>query len=100
MEKVIAILTHKGALSNDLQNNTTINLFKMNGENIVEVENIKLENTCHNEFSMLMTTKEVSMIYAETMSKDLQDVLEKLDIKTKCKEEMDNDDFINQFIFA
>jgi hypothetical protein len=99
MEKIIAILTQKGALSKGLQENTTINLFKLENEKVTEVENISLENTSENHFSLLMALKKVSMIYIGTISNDLRNILNKIGIATKSKDEHSDDRFINQFIF-
>lgn len=100
MEKVIAILTQKGSLSKGLQENTTVNLFKLNDDNkVMAVENVPLKETTHNYFSLLMSIKKVSLIYVDTISKELKLLLNRLGIKTKCKDEINDDKFINQFIF-
>lgn len=97
--KTIAILTQKGVLSKGIQDNTVVNLFKLENEEVKEVENVKLESTGDNYFSLLMALKKVSLVYAGTVNKDLKNMLLKLGIRTKCKEEIINDRFINQFIF-
>ena len=99
MKKIIAILTQKGALSKGVQENTTINLFELEGEKVKGVESIKLESAEHNYFSLLMAIKKVTLIYAETINADLKIILNKIGIKTKCKEDISSDRFINQFIF-
>lgn len=98
MKKIIAILTQKNALSKGLQDNTTVNLFKLEGEEIQEVVSLKLDNTSENYFSLLMAIKEVSLIYADTISNNLKNMLNRIGIKTKCKEDIIDDRFINQFI--
>jgi len=100
MAEIIAILTQKGNLSKDIQDNTTVNLFEMENEKVKGVESLKLTNTENNYFSLLMAIKKVSIVYADTISTDLRNILGKIGIKTKCKEDLDNDKFINQFIFG
>lgn len=99
MEKIIAILTQKNSLSKGLQNNTTINYFKIQNEAVVEIETVKLDNTSENYFSLLMAIKKVSLIYIDTISNNLKGMLNKIGIATKCGNEINNDRFINQFIF-
>ncbi len=99
MAKIIAIFTQKGALSKGIQENTKINLFQIDNDEVSGVETLKPENTEPNYISLLMALKNVSLIYIESINKDLKNVLEMIGIKTKCKEEMTDDLFINQFIF-
>lgn len=99
MAKIIAILTQKNSLSKGIQHNTTINLFEVDEDVVQGVESLKLENTGSNNFSLLMALKKVSLIYIESINDDLKKLLEVIGIKTKCKEDMINDKFINQFIF-
>ncbi len=100
MKKIIAVLTQKGSLSKGLQDDTTINLFKMDDEKVTEVENVRLEETSNSHFSLMMALKEVTLIYADTISHDLKRLLNKLGITTKCGDEIVDDRFINQFIFV
>lgn len=99
MEKIVAILTQRGALSKGLHEDTMVNLFKMNNEKVMGVENVPLEETTNTYFSLMMALREVSLIYVDTISHDLKRLLEKLGIKTKCKNEVANDRFLEQFIF-
>ncbi|MBB4037534.1 hypothetical protein GGR21_003451 [Dysgonomonas hofstadii] len=100
MTRIIAILTQKGSLSKGVHENTTVNLFAVDGEDKVKgVESLKLENAENNYFSLLMALKKVSLIYIESMNNDLKKLLEVIGIKTKCGSEIVNDRFINQFIF-
>jgi len=99
MKKIIAILTQKNSLSKGLQDNTTVNLFKLENEEVTEVVTLKLDNTSENYFSLMMAIKEVSLIYAATISNNLKNMLEKIGIKTKCSDDIQNDRFISQFIF-
>lgn len=99
MEKVIAILTQKGSLSKGINTNTTINLFKLRDDQVTEVENIELEEVSHKSFSLLMALKEVSIIYIDSISKELKQILDTISITTKMKDDLDNDHFINKFIF-
>lgn len=99
MKRRIAVLTQKNSLSRGIQENTTVNVFELEDEKVVGVENIILETPTNNYFSLLMAMKEVCTVYMQTMSNDLRRLLETIGIKTKCADETDNDKFINQFIF-
>ncbi len=99
MTKIIAILTQKGALSKGLQENTTVNIFEVDNESVKSVESVKLEDTENSYFSLLMTVKKVSLIYIDSISIELKNILNKIGIKTKCKDEIIDDKFINKFIF-
>jgi len=100
MRRKVAVLTQKGSLSKGVQQDTTVNLFDLDDEKVTGVENIRLEETTDNYFSLLMSIKRVSLIYADTISNDLKRLLEMIGISTKCRDDdMDNDKFINQFIF-
>lgn len=99
MEKIIAILTQRGALSKGFQDNTIIRLFSLNDDKVQKVENVKLESTDNDSISLWMSAKKVTTLYAETMSADLKRMLQKMGIKTKCKDDLENDYFIKQFIF-
>lgn len=99
MEKVIAVLTQKGSLSKGIQDNTTVNLFKLQDEKVTEFESIHLSNSENNHFSLLMVMKKVSLIYIDTISNDLKRLLEVVGIRTKCKDDTTDDMFINKFIF-
>ncbi|HCO67714.1 MAG TPA: hypothetical protein DIT04_08180 [Dysgonomonas sp.] len=99
MKKRIAVLTQKNSLSRGIQNNTTVNVFELEDEQVVGVENFKLENPTDNYFSLLMALKEVCIVYMQSINKDLRRLLETIGIKTKCADETNNDKFIQQFIF-
>ena len=99
MEKIIAILTQKGSLSKGLQENTTVNLFRLENEEVKEVESVKLESTTDNHFSLMMALKKVNTVYTGSINNDLRNVLSRLGIMIKCKDEIANDQFINHFIF-
>jgi hypothetical protein len=99
MTETIAILTQKGALSKGIQNNTTVNIFELENDKVKGVETLKLENTEANYFSLLMTLKKVTLIYTDSISNDLKNVLNKIGINIKNKDELTNDRFISQFIF-
>ncbi|MBK5723016.1 hypothetical protein JGH11_19285 [Dysgonomonas sp. Marseille-P4677] len=99
MKKIIAILTQKNSLSKGIQKDTTVNLFEIENNNVKGVESIELENTSHNYFSLLMALKRVGTIYADTINSDLRKLLKTISINIKCKNDIENDEFINQFIF-
>ncbi|NDW18173.1 hypothetical protein D0T53_04475 [Dysgonomonas sp. 216] len=99
MKKKVAILTQKGSLSRDIQTDTKVNIFDIENEEVSGVEQIVLENTSNNYFSLLMALKKVSMVYVDSINSDLKNILLKIGITTKCKEDIINDKFINGFIF-
>lgn len=99
MEKTIAILTQKGSLSNDIHENTTVNLFKLKDEIVTGVESVKLDSTTNNHFSLMMLLKKVNMVYAGNINIDLRNILTRLGINTKCRDEISGDKFMEQFIF-
>lgn len=100
MDKIIAILTEKGSLSKEIQKDTMINVFIMEDEKVVGYESIRLENNDRDSLSILLKIKEISLIYIDTINNELRRLLNKLGIKIKCKEEWNDDKFINQFIFS
>ena len=100
MAEIIAILTQKRNLSKDIQRNTTVNLFELENEKVKGVESLKLDNTENNYFSLLMALKRVSVVYTESINNDLRHLLSKIGIKIKCRDELNDDKFINQFIFG
>ncbi|MDR2949299.1 MAG: hypothetical protein LBV71_08825 [Prevotella sp.] len=100
MAEIIAILTQKGNLSRDIQGNTTVNIFELENDKVKGVESLKLDNTENNYFSLLMALKRVSIIYTDSINNDLKNLLSKIGIKTKCRDELNDDKFINQFIFG
>lgn len=99
MKKIIAVLTQKGSLSTGIQKDTTINLFEIENELVKGVENVKLENIENNYFSLLMSIKKVSLIYIGSINTELKNILKIIGIATKCRDEIGDDKFINQFIF-
>jgi len=99
MNKVIAILTQKGSLSKDIQMDTVVNIFRMEDEEVAEVEHLKMEAVSNNYFSLLMAAKKVSLVYLDSVNNDLKNMLNTLGITIKCKEEYTDDKFINRFVF-
>lgn len=100
MIKNIAIITEKGAPGKDIKENTQVNVFRLEGDKVVEYENIKLESNDNDYFSSLLKIKEISIIYIETINSELKKLLSMLGIGIKCKEEWDGDKFIEQFVFG
>ncbi|MCD7935563.1 MAG: hypothetical protein LUG98_01740, partial [Tannerellaceae bacterium] len=99
MKEIIAVLTQKGALSKGIQENTTVNLFELENEKVKGVESISLENTETLYVSLFMALKKVSRIYAETINQELTHLLSVIGITIKCKEDLEDDSFIKQFVF-
>ncbi|MCD7973458.1 MAG: hypothetical protein LUG18_12510 [Candidatus Azobacteroides sp.] len=98
MERVV-ILTQKGALSKGLQENTTVNVFNVEKDKIVGVEKVDLQKVNEDEFTWLMHLKKVTTIYVDSISKNLEKLLEELGIAIKYKDDIQNDTFIAQFAF-
>ncbi|NDW10558.1 hypothetical protein [Dysgonomonas sp. 520] len=99
MEKIVAILTRKGTLSNGIQRDTAVNVFSLENNEVVGVENISLNDASENYFSLLMKIKNVSLVYADSVSNNLRKLLTEIGISTKCGDELSGDKFIGQFIF-
>lgn len=99
MKQKVAILTQKGVLSKGLQENTTINIFELENDKIVGVENVLLEETSEVKFSFMMCLKQVSIIYTESITNSLKKVLQTIGISIKCKDELNDDQFIALFEF-
>ncbi|MCD7932385.1 MAG: hypothetical protein LUE98_15655 [Tannerellaceae bacterium] len=99
MKEVIAVLTQKGSLSNGIQENTTVNLFEVENEKVKGVESVKLENTETLYVSLFMALKKVTRVYAETINKELDLLLSMIGISIRCKDDLENDSFIQQFVF-
>jgi len=100
MNKIIAILTQKGLLGKDIQIDTLVNVFKLEDEKIREYDSIQLDNNDNASFSRLMKIKDISLLYIDTISEELENMLSKLGIIIKRKEEWGEDKFISQFVFA
>ncbi len=99
MKELIAVLTQKGALSKGIHENTTVNLFEVENDKVKGVESIPLQNTETIKVSLLMAIKQVSRLYADTISQELKNLLSSIGIIIKCKDDIDDDQFINQFVF-
>ena len=99
MKKIVAVITQKGSLSKGVQENTKINLFKLENEQVTEVENISVNDTSLNHFSLLLALKKVSTVYIGSISNDLRTLLNLIGITIKSLEEQTDDKFISQFIF-
>lgn len=97
MEKVIAIITQDGILSDGIQDNSIATIFKLQDGDIVEVENIVLAEVNNNYFSVLMKSKNVNLLYLGIISTELKNTLDSLGIRSKCKDELLSDQFINKF---
>lgn len=98
--KTVAIITEKGIPGKDIKENTLINVFKLDGEKVLGYENITLESNDNVKFSKLLKIKEITLIYIESINNDLKNLLEKLGISIKCKDEWEGDNFITQFVFG
>jgi hypothetical protein len=100
MKRIIAILTKKGALCDDLQKNTDVNIFKMEGGRVVEYENIKLADNAYQSFSLILTSKKISLIYMNHVGEELKKIAKKAGCVFKSREDFGDDEFIKQFVFS
>lgn len=100
MEKIIAILTQKGFLGKGIQEDTQINVFKLNDEKIYGYERVELKSNDKVSFTKFLKLKEISMIYIDTISEELENLLNILGITIKRKKDWGEDLFIRQFVFA
>jgi len=100
MNKIIAILTQKGLLGKGIQRDTLVNIFKLEDEKVYEYDSIKLESNDNLSFSMLLKLRDISLAYIDTISEELDNMLTKLGIMTKRREDWGEDKFITQFVFG
>lgn len=99
MKKRVAILTQKGSLSKGLQNNTAVNLFELDNDEVVGFQNMNVGEVNENHFSVMMWMKDVSLVYADFISSDLKNMLNDFGISSKSKDNFSDDKFIQHFIF-
>lgn len=99
MRKNIAILTRKGSLCNNPEECSDINIFMLEGDKVVEYENIKCENKSYGNFISVLTDKDVRLLYMDTVGGEFKKLLEKMGVMIKCKHECGDDKFLNRFIF-
>jgi hypothetical protein len=100
MKRKIAILTQKGFLGKGIHEDTQINVFKLNDEKIYEYESVELKSNDKVSFTKLLKLKEISMVYIDTISEELENLLNILGITIKRKEDWGEDQFISQFVFC
>jgi len=100
MTRTIAILTEKGVPSKEIKEDTLVNVFKVEDGKVIEYESIRLENSDNDMFSKLLRIKEISLIYLDSINHELKRLLNKLGIMFKCREEWNDDKFIEQFVFS
>ena len=100
MKKIIAILTKKGLLSEGIQENADLNIFNLEGDRVVGYEKVKIENEEHHQFFSLLKSKNVSLLYLDTLTHDLIGLIEKTGVAIRVKEDCENDKFLNTFIFS
>lgn len=100
MNKIIAILTKKGLLSNGIQENADLNIFKMEEDRVVGFEKIKIENQEEHRFFSLLRSKNITLLYMDALTHDIKKIIEKIGITIRLKEECEEDKFLNTFIFS
>lgn len=100
MNKIIAILTRKGLLSNGIQEDADLNIFQLEEDKVVGYEKVKIDNKEHSHFFTLLRSKKINLLYMDTLANDLKHLVEKIGITIRFKEECDDDKFLNAFIFS
>jgi len=100
MIKTIAIITDNGSPSKEINEDTLVNVFRMEGDKVSGYESIKLKSSDGNSFSKLVKLKEISLIYLDTLNNDLKWLLQKLGVGVKCRDEWEGDEFIHKFVFS
>ncbi len=98
--KKIAILTQKGKLSTEISTETTFNIFEMENDNVVGVEQDKITNSTDSHISLWLKTKRITELYIEEINAELKKILIQTGIIVKEKEELTNNQFFNGFVFA
>lgn len=100
MRKIVAILTKKGALCNDLQEDMEINIFGLEEERVVEFESVKLSTTEYKSFMSVLTSKKISLLYMKNINEEFKKILKNAGCFFKSQDDFKNDDFIRRFIFS
>ncbi len=100
MRKKVAILTKQGTLCNDLQVNTEMNIFELEGNRVVEYENVKLQTPEYGSFLDMLKIKKVTLLYMNNITEELKHLLNKAGCLFKLQTDFHEDEFIKQFIFA
>ncbi len=100
MNKIIAILTKKGLLSNGIQEDADLNIFELEEDKVVGYEKVKINNEENSYFFTLLRSKKINLLYMNTIANDLKYLIEKIGITIRFKEECDDDKFLNAFIFS
>ncbi len=99
MKKIIAIPTQKGKLSKGISNNTLFNIFEMEDGKVVRFEQEKPDHVNSNYASLWMSWKRITELYIDEIADDLKEMLVRLGIIVKQKDELSDNDFFNRFVF-
>lgn len=100
MIMTVAILTKRGMLCSDLQEDTDMNIFKLGNGKVIEYENVKLRNKEYQSFVEVLITKKINLLYMNDINKEFEKILKGVGCLSKSKENFDGDEFINRFIFS
>lgn len=100
MSKSIAILTKKGLLSNGIQEDADLNIFKMEEDKVVGYEKVKINNKEHPDFFTLLKSKKINLLYIDNLANDIKQFFERFGITIKLKDECEDDEFLSAFIFS
>ncbi len=100
MNKIIAILTKKGRLSSGIQEDADLNIFKLEEDKVIGYEKVKIENKEQSHFFSLLMNKKINLLYIDSLTNDLKNLMERFGITIRFKEECEDDKFLNAFIFS
>lgn len=100
MVETIAIITEKGVPGKDIKENSLVNIFRLEDNKVFSYESLQLKSYDNESFFKMLRFKEISLIYIDSVNNELRRLLNKLNIRIKCKEDWSDDEFIKQFVFS
>ncbi len=99
MKKKIAIPTQKGKLSKGISEHTMFNIFEMENGKVVRFEQEKPKEVSFNYTSLWLSCKKITELYIDEIADELKEMLVRLGIIVKQKEELATNEFFNRLIF-
>lgn len=99
MKKKIAVPTQKGKLSKGISDNTMFNLFDVEDGKVVRFEQGKPEEINFKYASWWMSCKKITELYIDEIADELKEMLVRLGIIVKKKDELSDDEFFNRLVF-
>lgn len=101
MKRKIAIPTQKGKLSKCISDDNLFNFFEVEDKRVVRVEQAVAEGNKDSYLTSLwLQSKNITELFVEEISEELKKFLKALGIDVKTKDELEGDDFFNQFVFS